>query len=170
MGKPVAPGISAATAFLAVLLLCCAACQNPTTYTQPTTQSIQLGQGGDPKLVLGQIVNVTLDGTVSGLGGYCEVGNDPAPCVHFSIDVPQAGTLSVRMDFEQPQSMFLYLYVLDPLVPGGVRDLATVDSFQSPLVVRQVVERGMVYLHAGLNVGWGVRGLKIPLQLLATLE
>jgi hypothetical protein len=76
------------------------------------------------------------------------------------------------MDFEQPQSMFLYLFARDPLVLGGVRDLAIVDSAQSPLVVRQVVERGPVHLHAGLNVGWGLRGQSIPFQrvLSATLR
>ena len=156
---------------VAVLLLCCcAACQNRATPTQPTMQLIQTAEPGEQTLVLGQIVGVTLDGAVSSGGVYCEVGGDPAPCARFSIDVPQAGTLIVHMDFEQPQSMFLYLFARDPLVPGGVRDLVTVDSTQSPLVVRQVVERGTVHLHAGLNVGWALRGQSIPFQLVATLE
>jgi hypothetical protein len=48
---------------VAVLLLCCAACQNrATTPTQPTMQPIQTAEPVEQTLVLRQIVGVTLDG------------------------------------------------------------------------------------------------------------
>jgi hypothetical protein len=121
-------------------------------------------------IALGEVVDVALDATVSNGGVYCEIGGDPAPCARFAIDAPRAGTLVIRMEFETPQSMFIYLYRHDPAILGGVVDLQNIASDRSPLLVRQVVQRGLVYLHAGLNIPWGVREGQVRFRLIASLE
>jgi hypothetical protein len=154
-----------------ILSSACGANSTPTTPIQAATvpSSPPASTVSFQALPLDQPVDVTLNAKLAD-GPNCEIGEDPVPCVRFTIDAPRAGTLRVQMQFPAPQPMFMYLYRRTPDVLGNVADLQNVASDQSPLLAQPLVEAGRVYLHAGLNIPWANTNQPMHFQLLATLQ
>lgn len=156
-----------------LLFLFSVACQRAAP-TQPTASPVVPASsqlGASQTLELGETASITLDATVYNGGSYCEVGGDPAPCRRFVVDVPRAGTLIVRMEFETARPMFISLFGVNQGVTKPVVDeCENVDGDQSPLEVREAVTPGQVRFDAGLNVGWGIKGAEVRFRLIPTLE
>lgn len=152
----------------AATLAFCVACDtnqipthpSPQSASSPTVPSGPVRQ----RIVLGEAMDVDLVTTVNN-GTYCEVREDPAPCAWFDVAVLRSGTLSVRLDFEPIDPMFLDLHQSGSPPRTGFN----ATSIESPFVVRQAVAPGLVEITAGLYRPWGRPGT-MRFRLLATLE
>jgi hypothetical protein len=56
---------------------------------------------------LNEVVEGEIEATVTGGMVYCEIGNDPVPCARFVVDVPAAGTVTIRLGCECEVPLFI---------------------------------------------------------------
>lgn len=153
--------LAAGAVFLVVVG--CSALETPSPPTSPTLASERVPAPVVPqKVALGEVVEVELNATVS-TGTYCEIGNDPVPCAWFVADVPRAGTVMIRMDFDSHEPMFVEIGNL------AIEHLSFVTG-GSPLVASASVRAGALPFRAGLNVPWGINGSVVRFRLIATFE
>jgi hypothetical protein len=93
-----------------LILSTATACGSPVAPSRsvaaPTGSSagVIAGLPGRP-IALGQTVEADLDAVSNAM---CDFGNDPYPCARYVIDLPRAGKVVVRMDFDgSPLPMFI---------------------------------------------------------------
>ena len=135
----------------------------PFNPTSPTPASRGAPTSDVPQRVaLGEVVEIELNAAVSS-GWYCEIGNDPVPCTLFVVDVPRAGTVVIRMDFDSAEPMFIEMGNL------AIAHLAF-KTGGSPLVASATVPAGALPFRVGLNLPWGRNGLVMRFRVIATLE
>ena len=152
-------------AVVALLAAGCAAA--PETLPSPTMASVPRDSWpvlAPRRVALGEVVEIDdLHATVLSGVTYCEIGNDPVPCTRFVVDVPRAGTVTIRMDSASHEPMFIEVGNL------AVEHLSFVTG-RAPLVTRDTVPAGALPFRAGPYAPWGIRGAVVRFRLVATLD
>jgi len=142
----------------------CSSRETPYNPTSPTPASRGAPTSDVPqKLALGEVVEIDLNATVSS-GWYCEIGNDPVPCTRFVLDVPRAGTVVVRMEFDGDIPMFIEIGDL------AIGDHLSFVAGGSPLIARAEVGPALLPFRVGVNLPWGKKGAVVRYRVVATLE
>jgi hypothetical protein len=152
------PSLAAALAVLA------SACGGTSATQSPTAPNPVASSGPNPLVVytpvqVNEINAFDVDPVVRDGGTYCEIGNDPAPCAWFSVEVPQPSMLTIRADADTSVQTF---------IDSPVHQFFA--STTPPVSVQSHVEPGNVKFKVGLNAPWGFRGAPVHFRLLVTLN